>query len=183
MEQLTLSANYVPNYTFTSRGLGYKWRLYVGKDDKLQKAIIESLHSSAIGGHSEMRATLRIKRLFYWPGLKKSVEQIVQDCAVCQRSKSEHCHCPGLLEPLPMTLPWHISQWTLLKVYPSLMVRWYWLLWIGSQKELISSLCPTLSADCVQTFIENVFRLHDFPLAITSDSDRIFTSKMWKEMF
>jgi hypothetical protein len=73
----------------------------VGADEELKKKILISLHSSSIGGHSAIRATYqRVHRIFHWPNLKKSVELLVSQCAVCQRAKSEHCHPPGLLAPL-----------------------------------------------------------------------------------
>ena len=90
------------DYTFTAGVLRFKGRLVIGRDDKLQASILSSLHQSALGGHSGMRATYqRVKKLFYWPGLKKSVEDYVAQCPVCQRSKHEQCKYPGLLDPLP----------------------------------------------------------------------------------
>ena len=66
-----------------------------------------------MGGHSGIRATYHmIKRIFFWPNLKKAVETFIQHCPVCQRAKGEHCHYPGLLEPLPILyMDWrHISM-------------------------------------------------------------------------
>jgi hypothetical protein len=59
-------------------------------------------------GHSGIRATYqRVHRIFHWPHFKQSVETFVSECPVCQRAKTEHCHSPGLLAPLPVpTLAW-----------------------------------------------------------------------------
>jgi hypothetical protein len=69
--------------------------------DVLKHQIIDSLHNSPIGGHSGIVATYqRVKKRFYC--LKKEVETFLHECAVCQRVKGEHCHYPGLLDPLPL---------------------------------------------------------------------------------
>ena len=54
----------------------------------------------------------RIKRLFYWVGLKKDTHTFVSECPVCQRAKSEHCQAPRMLEPLdPPDMAWqHITM-------------------------------------------------------------------------
>jgi len=31
-----------------------------------------------------------LKRLFWWPGMKKDIAEFVYDCLVCQKSKIEH---------------------------------------------------------------------------------------------
>jgi hypothetical protein len=56
---------------------------------QLRDKILSSLHSSAIGGHSGIKATYQgVKRIFHWPNLKKHVESFVAQCAVCQRAKA-----------------------------------------------------------------------------------------------
>lgn len=89
LQKLLLSANSEKNYTLTAGILRYKGRIYIGSDNELKQQLIESLHASAIGGHSRMVANYhRIKRLFFWPGLKKDVEKYISECAVCQRAKA-----------------------------------------------------------------------------------------------
>jgi hypothetical protein len=62
------------------------------------------LHDNIVGGHSGCLATYqRVKRLFWWKGLKSDVKLFVQQCAVCQHAKSERVLYPGLLQPLPVT--------------------------------------------------------------------------------
>lgn len=112
-EQLSITPNPKSEYTYHSRVLRYKGRIYVGKDTELKHNIIGSLHASAIGGHSGRVATYqRIKSLFFWPGMKRKIHTFVQECVVCQRSKAEHCQYLGLLEPLPvLDMAWtHISM-------------------------------------------------------------------------
>jgi hypothetical protein len=73
------------NYPFTAGVLRYEGRLALGKDTAMQTKLIASLHHSSIGGHSRIRATYqRVKKLFYWPGLKQDVQNYVTACPICQ---------------------------------------------------------------------------------------------------
>jgi hypothetical protein len=81
-----------PHYSSHAGVIRYKGSIYIGPDQILKQQLMESLHASPVGGHSGMVATYqRIKRIFYWPGLKKDVETFVAECPICQRAKSEHC--------------------------------------------------------------------------------------------
>jgi hypothetical protein len=42
---------------------------------------------------------------------------------------------------------------------------------------------PYTVQSVAQTFIDHVMKLHEPPIAIVSDRDRIFTSKLWKDIF
>ena len=34
--------------------------------------------------------------------MRQQVEDFVKQCGICQQAKHEHCHVPGLLQPLPI---------------------------------------------------------------------------------
>jgi hypothetical protein len=42
---------------------------------------------------------------------------------------------------------------------------------------------PFTTKGIIQLFIDNVFKLHRLPLAIIIDGDRIFTIKLWQDLF
>jgi hypothetical protein len=103
IQQILVNPDVVPHYSVHAGILRYKGRVCIGTNTDLRTKIISSLHSSTIRGHSGVRAThQRIKRIFHWPNLKKSVESFVSQCPVYQRVKAEHCQYPGLLAPLPI---------------------------------------------------------------------------------
>lgn len=63
----------------------YKGRLWIGNNAALQTKLITKLHATTVGGHSGIRPTyLRLKNLFYWPGMKLQVEEFVKQCQTCQ---------------------------------------------------------------------------------------------------
>ena len=146
------------------------------------------MHSSAIGGHSGMRATYqRIKRLFYWQGLKQWVETKVASCPICQRSKHENCKYPGLLDPLPTPdMAWaHISM-DFVEGLPKSQGKEVILVVVDRLTKFahfIPLAHPYSVTTVAQAFIDNVLKLHGPPLAIVSDRDRIFTSNLWKSIF
>lgn len=50
--------------------------------------IVKEMHFSAYEG---MEKTLQwIMAVFFWKGMKKTVNQMVRECEVCQRNKSEN---------------------------------------------------------------------------------------------
>lgn len=76
-------------------------KIWVGANSALQTKLIAAFHAFAIGGHSGVLVTYqRVKKRFAWVGLKKVVEEFVQQCLICQQAKHEHCSYPGLLQPL-----------------------------------------------------------------------------------
>ncbi|MCI30594.1 retrotransposon protein, partial [Trifolium medium] len=41
-----------------------------------------------------------LKKIFWWPGMKRQISEYVYACLVCQKSKIEHQKPSGLLQPL-----------------------------------------------------------------------------------
>ncbi|MCI48720.1 retrotransposon protein, partial [Trifolium medium] len=41
-----------------------------------------------------------LKKLFWWPDMKREISEFVYACLVCQKSKIEHQKPSGLLQPL-----------------------------------------------------------------------------------
>jgi hypothetical protein len=63
-------------------------RIWIGANSALRTKLVAALHDNAIGGHSGTQATYqRVKKVFYWKGLKADVVQFVQQCAICQRPR------------------------------------------------------------------------------------------------
>ena len=74
----------------------------------MKATVLQQVHNSPLGGHSGFLKTLhRVKRDFYWPGLREDVKKYVKECDTCQRLKYETCNAAGLLQPLPVPdKPW-----------------------------------------------------------------------------
>jgi hypothetical protein len=102
-EQLRLTPSVIPNFTLSNGILRYKSKILIGSTTDLRKRLIESFHSSALGGHSGERVTyIRLEALFHWPGMKAYITKYVKSCPTCQLNKYENIPYHGLLQPLPI---------------------------------------------------------------------------------
>lgn len=78
-------------------------KVYVGSSQELRQKIMQSMHSSPLGGHSGQGACLqRLQSFFYWPHMKQDLIEMIRACTICQKAKPEHVPYPGLLQPLPI---------------------------------------------------------------------------------
>jgi hypothetical protein len=146
------------------------------------------MHASPIGGHSGIVASYqRIKRIFFWPGLKKDTEKFISECAVCQRAKGEHCHYPGLLQPLEQPdMAWQHISMDFIEGLPKSQGKEVILVVVDRLTKLahfIPLSHPYTVHSVATAFIDNVFKLHGPPISIITDRDRIFTSNMWQQVF
>jgi hypothetical protein len=163
-------------------------RIWVGTNALAQRHILQALHSSAVGGHSGVNATYhRVKSLFSWPHLKTSVTEYVQACQICQQAKSEHVKLPGLLQPLPVpSQAWQSVSMDFIEGLPK--SNSYDVLLVVIDKfskyaHLIPMSHPYSALQVAQVYLNNVYKLHGLPQSIISDRDRVFTAKIWQELF
>jgi transposase InsO family protein len=175
-------------YTLQSGVLRYKGRVWIGTDSTLQRTIVAPMHDNPMGGHLGFHVTYRrIKQLFAWKGMKTLVKTYVAQCAVCHQSKPDRSCYPGLLQPLPVPeqswqvismdfmegLPWSHNADTILVVVDT----------FSKYAHFLPLLHPYTALKVAQLFVDSVYKLHGMPSSIVSDRDKIFTSKLWQELF
>lgn len=72
------------------------WKLVVPKEKR--REIIESCHSSSIGGHLGVHKTyMKVCRLYYWPCMKSNIAKFIKHCVICQRIKPEQKLPAGIM--------------------------------------------------------------------------------------
>lgn len=141
-----------------------------------------------MGGHSGAPVTYsRIKRLFFWPGMKAAVWAFVQSCSVCLQAKPERIHYPGLLQPLPVpVVSWKIITMDFIEGLP-LSGNANAILVVVDKflkfAHFIPLKHPFTAAVVAKLFMDTIFHLHGLPKSIISDRDQIFTSKFWQLLF
>jgi len=68
---------------------------------ELKRQILDEGHRSSLSIHPEATKMYQdLKRLFWWPGMKKEIAEFVYACLVCQKSKIQHQKPSGLMQPL-----------------------------------------------------------------------------------
>jgi hypothetical protein len=101
IERLQQNSGASDTFTWKNDSLRYKDRLYLCKNSQLKQKVLLELHTSPVGGHSGFLKTYyRVKKDFFWDGLKTDVQRFVAKSLVCQQNKVETIKTPGLLQPL-----------------------------------------------------------------------------------
>jgi hypothetical protein len=163
-------------------------RIWIGANSALRTKLVAALHDSAIGGHSGTQATYqRVKKVFYWRGLKADVVQFVQQCAICQKAKSERTHPAGLLQPLPVPQGvWEDVTMDFIEGLPK-SEGFDTILVVVDRFSKYSHFFPLkhpfTAKGVAQVFLDNVVKLHGVPKSLVSDRDKVFTSSFWKNLF
>jgi hypothetical protein len=105
IHQLQSKALASPRYSWLHEEIRYKGCLYLSKQSKLKSTVLSELHATPIPGHSRFTKTYeRVKRSFFWDGMKHDIHNFVSKCDVYQRNKGEIVKLLGTLQPLPIPL-------------------------------------------------------------------------------
>ncbi|GAU50577.1 hypothetical protein TSUD_410010 [Trifolium subterraneum] len=78
----------------------FRGRVCVPDVPELKKIIFDEGHKSGLSIHPGLVKMYQdLKKLFWWPRMKKEIAEYVYACLVCQKSKIEHQKPSGLLQP------------------------------------------------------------------------------------
>ena len=70
-------------FIYKNDSLWYKYRLYLCNNSQLKQNILLELNTSPLGGHSMFLKTYhRIKKDFFWDGLKYDIQNFMVECLV-----------------------------------------------------------------------------------------------------
>ncbi|KAL8161992.1 hypothetical protein V2J09_013481 [Rumex salicifolius] len=164
-----------------------KNKLVIANSPELKDKLLTWLHSSGLGGHSGRDATIqRVKSLFYWKGMSKSIQQFIRSCVICQQNKYDTAASPGLLQPLPIPgAVWSEITMDFIDGLPPSFGKSVIFVVVDrlSKAAHFMALAHPYSASSVaQCFLDNIFKLHGLPVSITSDRDAVFLSEFWREL-
>lgn len=124
-----------------------------------------------------------MKKLFIWTGLKKSVEEFVQQCVTCQQAKHEHCAYPGLLQPLSLpTGAWQDISMDFTEGLPLSKGHDVILVVVDRYTKYAHFLPlrhPYSASQVAELYLSRVAALYGMPKSIVSDRDKVFTSNFW----
>jgi hypothetical protein len=188
LQELAVKPDSHPNFTLNSGILRYKNRIVLGTNTDLRDKVFNSFHSSIFGGHFGGTVTHhKLKHLFYWPLMKQYIKEKVSQCPVCQISKTERVHYPGLLEPLNIPKEkWAELSMEFIEGLPKSKGKDVILVIVDRLTKYAHFLPlahPFTAHQVANLFWDNICKLHGQPQVIVSDHDRIFTSKVWQDLF
>jgi len=155
--------------------------------DALKVAVLQQVHNSHLGGHSRFLKTFhRVKRDFYWPGLREDVKKHVKECDTYQRLKAETCNVVGLLQPLPIPdKSWLDVSMDFVEGLPKSQSKDVVLVVVDRLTKFVYFVPlspPYITAKVAHLYLNYVFKLHGIPASIVSDKDPVFTSHFWQEL-
>ena len=86
--------------------LMFRNRVCVPDVPELKNRVLDEGHRSSLSIHPGATKMYQdLKKLFWWPGMKKDITEFVYACLVCQKSRIEHQKPSGLMQPL-FVLEW-----------------------------------------------------------------------------
>jgi transposase InsO family protein len=173
----------------------FRWRngflfrkdlLYI-PDGPARLQVLHQCHDIPMAGHFGVQKTLElVTRRYWWPQLRKFVEEYVRTCDVCCRSKMPRHRPFGLLQPLPTPDgPWKsISLDFITDLPPS--EGFDAILTVVDRFTKMAHFIPctktTNSEETANMVMREVFRHHGLPDDIISDRGPQFISKFWKHL-
>lgn len=168
--------------------LRYRGRICIPIDEEIKKRILEEGHKSRLSIHPGATKMYQdLKKLFWWPGMKRDIAQFVYACLTCQKSKVEHQKPAGLMQPLEIPeWKWDSISMDFVTSLPS-TVRGFDAIWVIVDRLTKSAHFLPISitypvAKLAEIYIKAIVKLHGVPLSIVSDRDPRFTSEFWKSL-
>ncbi|KAK8941019.1 hypothetical protein KSP39_PZI010072 [Platanthera zijinensis] len=161
-------------------------RVCVPSVGKLREELMYEAHFAKYSVHPGSTKMYRdMKKLFWWPGLKRDVARYVAKCNTCALVKAE-CQKPGgFLKSLPIP-EWKFDDISMDFVHGlPRSQRGHDSIWvIVDRLTKVAHFLPNRRDDSVETlaklYVEQVVRLHGVPRSIVSDRDGRFTSNDWR---
>ncbi|GKB16526.1 ty3-gypsy retrotransposon protein [Tanacetum coccineum] len=160
---------------------------YVGNESKLKELLLCEFHDTTSVGHGGIKKMLvRLSTLFYWQRMRKSVEEYIRKCLVCQQTKYSTHAIGGYLQPLPTPMAvWEDVSMDFITGLPVLKGMSVILVMVDrfSKYAHFSSLPTSFNAHKVaQLFLEIAIKHHGILKTIISDHDPIVVSKFWTQL-
>lgn len=161
------------------------WKQVVPKE--LRKQIMEDAHKGPLSGHTGTSKTLhRIVRNYYWPGMKRDVDNYIRRCPICLAIKVEPKKIAGAMSSTTIPeRPWQYISADIFGPLPrSTKGNSYVLAVVDSLTKfiLLFPLRKATSQAITRTIEEHVFMLFGVPQAIRVDNGVQFRSNDFRKL-
>ncbi|KAG8489261.1 hypothetical protein CXB51_017317 [Gossypium anomalum] len=173
----------------------YRYDGYLFREGKLcipcgsvRDLLVHEAHSGGLMGHFGVNKTLAtLHEHFYWPRMRKDVEQVCERCIACKKAKSK-VQPHGLYTPLPIPeAPWiDISMDFVLGLPRTKTGKDSIFIVVDRFSKMSHFIACTKTDDAVHVanlFFRDIVRLHGIPRTIVSDRDTKFLSHFWRSLW
>ncbi len=163
-------------------------QLWVSFNELLQINLIREIHDQSSIDYSEILRTVKIiKRNYYWSSMRKTIDRYIQNCYVCQRSKTSRNKSNDLLQSLFISeqrwqdiamnfiidLSDSYDYNAILTVICRLLKERHYIFCIIDDEDITAE-------KTAEMLIQWVYWTHDLSSFIVSDRDLQFISILWK---
>jgi len=161
--------------------------VYVPGDNGIKLRILQGCHDGKTAGHLGQEKTLElVERDYFWPGMRKFVNEYVRTCDTCARNKTPRHRRHGQLQPLPIPGgPWRsVSMDFIVELPPS---RGHDAIYVCVDRfTKMAHFMPTNSnvtaEQTADLYLRNVFKNHGLPRDTVSDRGTQFVSKFTRRL-
>ena len=159
-------------------------RLCVPSSEELRQEVLQEAHHSKYTIHPGVTKIYQdMKKMYWWPGMKKDVATFVSKCLTCQQVKFEHQRPRGKLQPL------EVPKWKWENITCDFVVglpktkKNHDAIWVVVDRLTKSAhfipIRMNMNMDkLVKLYMDNIVRLHGTPISIVSDRDARFTARI-----
>jgi len=170
-----------------NESLWQKYHIYLCKNSQLKQKVLLELHTSPLGGHSEFSKTYhRVKKDFFWDGLKSGIQKFVVECLVFQQNKVDTIKTPSLLQPLAIpSQHWEEVSMYFIMGLPKSEGKSVIMVVVDrlTRYAHFCALSHSFKASIVSTsFMDTIQKLHGTQNIIVSDRDPIFIGNFWTKL-
>ena len=176
------------SYTFRDGLWRYGELIYVPESEDLRRRCMAINHDVPSAGHPGRNITLElVQRHFWWPTIRRDVNQFVASCLSCQMNKATSQQPAGKLKPLDIPdYPWQSISMDLITKLPTTPRGHTAIIVFVDRLTKMVHFVPSHDGigtrEYAELFMREIFRRHGLPESIVSDRDPRFTSAFFKEI-
>lgn len=155
-------------------------------DCEYRRHVLHDSHDAPIAGHPGLlRTYLLLQDSYYWPAMKRHIQEYIRKCRVCQQSKHSTRNQSGLLQPLPVPLQrWEEVTLDFVSGIPRTSRGNDCVLTFTDRLSKRAHFVPTqktcTAEMAAKLYFDNVVRLHGISKVFISDRDVRFINPFWK---
>ena len=175
-----------PAYRVEDNLIFYEGRLCVPANDRSTRELLLKHHHDHQNHFSVDKTKHSISIDYFWPGLHCDVEKYIKSCGSCARNKSSTQAPAGLLHPMPVPKK-RFSEMALDFVGPLRKSKGFDTILVMTDRltnyvKFEPCYSTAMAVDITNLIYQSWYRQFGLPIAITSDRDKLFTSKFWKQL-